>query len=97
LRAKSVGTLATIYSVGSTGNEDTIKNKMAAEVNPLQKKVFNFASGISLLLFYAFALQCQYDRDNEKETNSWKWPLGQLILMSAFAYIVALIAYQILK
>jgi hypothetical protein len=44
----------------------TIKNKMAAEVNPLQKKVFNFASGISLLLFYAFALQCQYDRDNEK-------------------------------
>jgi ferrous iron transport protein B len=54
-----VGTLATIYSVGSTGNEDTIKNKMAAEVNPITgKKVFNFASGISLLLFYAFALQC---------------------------------------
>jgi ferrous iron transport protein B len=58
LLQREVGTLATIYSVGSTGNEDTIKNKMAAEVNPITgKKVFNFASGISLL-FYAFALQC---------------------------------------
>jgi ferrous iron transport protein B len=94
-----VGTLATIYSVGSTGNEDTIKNKMAAEVNPVTgEKIFNFASGISLLLFYAFALQCASTiAITRKETNSWKWPLGQLILMSAFAYIVALIAYQILK
>jgi ferrous iron transport protein B len=49
-----VGTLATIYSVG-TGNEDTIKNKMAASQSNYGKKVFNFASGISLLLFYAFA------------------------------------------
>jgi Fe2+ transport system protein B len=53
-----VGTLATIYSVGGSDNEDTIKNKMAAEVNVTGKKIFNFASGISLLLFYAFALQC---------------------------------------
>jgi ferrous iron transport protein B len=94
-----VGTLATIYSVGSTGNDDTIKNKMAAEVNPVTgKKIFNFASGISLLLFYAFALQCASTiAITRKETNSWKWPLGQLIFMSTFAYIVALIAYQILK
>jgi ferrous iron transport protein B len=33
----------------------------------------------------------------KKETNTWKWPLGQLIFMSALAYAVALIAYQILK
>jgi ferrous iron transport protein B len=94
-----VGTLATIYSVGSTGNDDTIKNKMAAEVNPVTgKKIFNFASGISLLLFYAFALQCASTiAITKKETNSWKWPLGQLIFMSTFAYIVALVAYQILK
>ncbi|NGY36780.1 ferrous iron transport protein B [Flavobacterium sp. XN-5] len=94
-----VGTLATIYSVGSTGNDDTIKNKMAAEVNPVTgKKIFNFASGISLLLFYAFALQCASTiAITKKETNSWKWPLGQLIFMSTFAYIVALVTYQILK
>ena len=94
-----VGTLATIYSVGGSDNELTIKNRMAAEVNPVTgQKVFNFASGISLLLFYAFAMQCAGTLAiTKKETNSWKWPLGQLIFMSGFAYIVALIAYQILK
>jgi ferrous iron transport protein B len=94
-----VGTLATIYSVGGTDNEGTIKNKMAAEINPATgQKVFNFASGISLLLFYAFALQCASTLAiTKKETNSWKWPLGQLILMSGLAYVVALITYQILK
>lgn len=94
-----VGTLATIYSVGNTDNEETIKNKMAAEVNPITgKKVFNFASGISLLLFYAFAMQCASTLAvTKKETNSWKWPAGQLIFMSVFAYVMALIAFQILN
>ncbi|WP_291103458.1 MULTISPECIES: ferrous iron transport protein B [unclassified Flavobacterium] len=94
-----VGTLATIYSVGGSDNDDTIKNKMKAEINPeTGEKIFNFASGISLLLFYAFAMQCASTLAiTKKETNSWKWPLGQLVFMSSFAYIVALIAYQILK
>ncbi|MBQ0909179.1 ferrous iron transport protein B [Flavobacterium sp. F-328] len=94
-----VGTLATIYSVGGSENEVTIKNKMAAEINPATgEKVFNFASGISLLLFYAFAMQCASTLAvTKKETNSWKWPAGQLLFMSAFAYAVALIAFQILQ
>ncbi|CAG2531680.1 ferrous iron transport protein B [Maribacter dokdonensis] len=93
-----VGTLATIYSVGND-EEETIKNRMAAEVDPKTKKpLFNLASGISLLLFYAFAMQCMSTLAVVKrETNSWKWPAGQLIFMSLFAYIVALIAYQLLK
>jgi ferrous iron transport protein B len=92
-----VGTLATIYSVGSD-EEETIKNRMAGEVNPiLGGPLFNFASGISLLLFYAFAMQCMSTLAIVKrETNSWKWPVLQLVLMSAFAYVVAFIAYQIL-
>jgi ferrous iron transport protein B len=94
-----VGTLATIYSVGDSDNENTIKDKMQAEINPeTGQKIFNFASGISLLLFYAFAMQCASTLAiTKKETNTWKWPLGQLIFMSALAYAVALIAYQILK
>ena len=93
-----VGTLATIYSVGSD-QEETIKNRMAGEVNPiLGGPLFNFASGISLLLFYAFAMQCMSTLAIVKrETNTWKWPMLQLVIMSAFAYIVALIAYQLLK
>ena len=94
-----VGTLATIYSVGDTENEEPIKNKMAAEIHPeTGKKVFNFASGISLLLFYAFAMQCASTLAvTKKETNSWKWPLAQLVFMSTIAYLAALLAYQLLK
>ncbi|CAM4064322.1 ferrous iron transport protein B [Gillisia hiemivivida] len=93
-----VGTLATIYSVGSD-EQETIKNRMAAEVNPiLGGPLFTFASGISLLLFYAFAMQCMSTLAIvKKETNSWKWPILQLVIMSAFAYVVALIAFQLLK
>jgi ferrous iron transport protein B len=94
-----VGTLATIYSVGGSDNEDTIKDKMQAEINQeTGEKIFNFASGISLLLFYAFAMQCASTLAiTKKETNSWKWPLGQLIFMSGFAYLIALIAYKLLN
>ena len=93
-----VGTLATIYSVGSD-EEETIQNRMAAETNPKTgEPLFNLASGISLLLFYAFAMQCMSTLAIVKrETNSWKWPMWQLVLMSTFAYIVALVAYQVLK
>jgi ferrous iron transport protein B len=93
-----VGTLATIYSVGSD-DEQTIKSRMAAEINPiLGGPLFNFASGVSLLLFYAFAMQCMSTLAIvKKETNSWKWPLWQLVVMSAIAYVVALAAYQFLK
>lgn len=93
-----VGTLATIYSVGND-EEDTIKHRMASEINPVTKKpLFDLASGISLLLFYAFAMQCMSTLAIVKrETNSWRWPMAQLVFMSLFAYIVALIAYQVLK
>ncbi|HEX9981450.1 MAG TPA: ferrous iron transport protein B [Flavobacterium sp.] len=94
-----VGTLATIYSVGNSDNDETIKQKMAEETDPeTGKKIFNFASGVSLLLFYAFAMQCISTLAiTRKETNSWKWPLAQLVFMSGFAYLVALFSYQLLK
>ncbi|MCB0438006.1 MAG: ferrous iron transport protein B [Mangrovimonas sp.] len=93
-----VGTLATIYSVGND-DEVTIIKRMEGEVNPvLGTPLFNFASGVSLLLFYAFAMQCMSTLAIVKrETNSWKWPMMQLVFMSGFAYLTALIAYQILK
>jgi len=91
-----VGTLATIYSVESD-TEDTIKNRMASEVRADGSPLFNLASGISLMLFYAFAMQCMSTLAIvKKETNSWKWPMVQLFGMSILAYIIALSTYQIL-
>lgn len=94
-----VGTLATIYSVGSNSDQETtIKNQMKHEIKEDGAPVFNFATGISLLLFYAFAMQCASTLAIvKKETNSWKWPIIQLVFMSGFAYLTALLAYQFLK
>jgi ferrous iron transport protein B len=93
-----VGTLATIYSVGNNNDDSTIKSKMEADVHTDGTKIFNFATGVSLLLFYAFAMQCASTiAVTKKETNSWKWPIIQLFFMSGFAYLTALIAYQFLK
>ena len=91
-----VGTLATIYSVEGS-KEDTIKNKMSSEVRADGKPLFNMASGISLMLFYAFAMQCMSTLAIvKKETNSWKWPTIQFFGMTLLAYIVAFSTYQIL-
>ena len=92
-----VGTLATIYNVQSDKVE-TIKNKMASEIREDGKPVFNYATGISLMLFYAFAMQCMSTLAVvKKETNTWKWPLIQLFSMTFLAYIISLISYQILS
>ena len=91
-----VGTLATIYSVESDA-EETIKSRMASEVRVDGKPLFDLASGISLMLFYAFAMQCMSTLAIvKKETNSWKWPMIQLFGMSILAYVIAFSTYQIL-
>ena len=91
-----VGTLATIYSVGNN-QEETIKNRMKAERKPNGELLFDLPTGISLMLFYAFALQCMSTLAIvKKETNGWKWPMIQLFSMTLIAYLSALI-YQILS
>jgi ferrous iron transport protein B len=91
-----VGTLATIYSVGEE-SESTIAGRMALETDELGHPIFNLASGVSILLFYAFAMQCMSTiAVVRKETNSWKWPLIQLGYMTLLAYLSAFIAYQTL-
>ena len=92
-----IGTLATIYSVGSD-DQETIKNRMAGELKKDGTKLFNLATGISLMLFYAFAMQCMSTLAIvKKETNSWKWPIIQLLSMTVIAYLAALISFQLLK
>jgi ferrous iron transport protein B len=94
-----VGTLATIYSVGADDeNTTTIKQKMASEVNETGGKLFNFPVGMSLMVFYAFAMQCMATLAIVKrETKSWKWPLIQLFGMGLLAYVSSFIVYQILS
>ncbi len=95
-----VGTLATIYSVGDDGEDTaTIKQRMRAEINPITgEKQFNLASGMSLMMYYVFAMQCIGTLAIVKrETNSWKWPILQVVGMGILAYVSAMLTYLILS
>ncbi|MEN9978277.1 MAG: hypothetical protein RLZZ569_902, partial [Bacteroidota bacterium] len=61
-------------------------------------KTYNLASGLSLLVFYVFAMQCMATLAVVKrETKSWKWPIIQLVYMGALAYFAAYIVYNLFQ
>lgn len=94
-----VGSMAAIYSAGEDFEEDhSLLERMRAEVNPITgQKVYNLASGASLMVFYVFAMQCMATfAVVKRETKSWKWPLIQLIYMGILAYLGAFITYTLL-
>ena len=96
-----VGTMATIYSIGSVGDEEeaTIKSRMKAEINPdTGGPRFTPAVGFSLLVFYTFAMQCVSTLAVVyRETRGWKWPMLQLVYMTTLAYLSSLVVYQVLS
>lgn len=94
-----VGTMATLYSVGDEDKGSLLlKEKMKAAVRSDGKPVFNLASGLSLMIFYVFAMQCMSTLAVVKrETRSWKWPIIQLLYMTGLAYLMSWLVYQIFK
>jgi len=100
-----VGTVAVVYSLGDDldieddGQKKTLLDRMRSEINRnTGTQTYNFATGISLLLFYAFAMQCMATIGVvRKETGSWTWTLIQTGFMTGLAYVAALVAYQLLK
>jgi ferrous iron transport protein B len=94
-----VGTIATIYSIGSTDDTSTIKQRLKSEINPeTAQPRYTLGVGLSLLVFYTFAMQCMSTLAVVKrETKGWKWPLIQLGYMTALAYLAAFTVYQLLK
>ena len=94
-----VGTMATIYSIGSEAEEGSVIDRMATEVNPMTGELtYNRATSLSLLIFYVFAMQCMSTLAVVKrETKSWKWAMIQFIFMTALAYFGSLLVYQLMS
>ena len=95
-----VGTMATLYSVGEDSGRDnsTLRQKMQAAVRPDGSKVYNVATGLSLLVFYVLAMQCMSTLAVVKrETRTWKWPIIQLVYMTGLAYVMSWMVYNIFK
>lgn len=93
-----VGTLATIYSVENTEENGTLIQKMKGQTLDNGTAVYSFATGFSLLIFYVYALQCMATvAVVKKETKSWYWAIGQLIVLGGLAYFLAFLTFQILR
>lgn len=92
-----VGSLATIYSVHQEDdNPLPLIERLRQEKRTDETPTYTLASGLSLLVFYVFAMQCMATLAVVKrETKSWKWPLIQLGYMGVLAYLGAFIVYQI--
>lgn len=93
-----VGTMATIYQSGDADNEEGIKERLMNEEDGAGQKKYTAAVCWSLLLFYAFALQCiSTIAVVKRETKSWKWVFAQLFFLSVLAYGSAFMANQLLS
>jgi len=94
-----VSTVATIYSLGSSDDQLTIKTRLKSEINPeTGGPRYTPAVGLSLLVFYTLAMQCMSTLAVVKrETKGWKWPAIQLAYMTALAYLSAFLIYQTLS
>lgn len=92
-----VGTMATLYSVGNAEDQErTVTEKMRDAKRPDGSPVYTLATGLSLLVFYAFAMQCMSTLAVVKrETRTWKYPIAQFIYMAGLAYVCAWLAYCI--
>ena len=94
-----ISTMATIYSVGSDGDAESVMEKMRQERHAdTGELVYTSATAFSLLIFYVLAMQCMSTLAIVKrETNSWTIPFIQLVYMTGLAYLLSLITYQILQ
>jgi ferrous iron transport protein B len=93
-----VGTMATLYSVGEDDEGTLLRDKLRAAKKEDGSPLFSLATGISLMIFYLFAMQCMSTLAVVKrETRSWKWPMIQLVYMTALAYVMSFIFYQVLR
>ncbi len=92
-----VGTMATIYNLGDDNESESVRTKMAAELRQgTNEPMYNVPTAMSLIVFYAFAMQCMSTLAvTKKETNSWKWTIIQFLLMTVLAYVGSYLVYNL--
>ena len=93
-----VGTMSTLYSVGDTNNTRTLKAKLSEAKKEDGTPIYSIATLLSLLIFYAFAMQCiSTVAVVKRESGSWWIAVAQILYMTGLAYLCSCIIYQVLK
>lgn len=95
-REVMVGTLNTIYSVQDQDDALSLQKKLQRDVNSeTGEPVYNVWTAISLMVFFALAMQCMSTiAIVKRETNSWKWPAVMFTYMTLLAYLCSFLIYQ---
>lgn len=95
-----VSTMSVVYNVGDVDAGDSEATASLAETLKAEKRadgtpVYTALTGITLMVFYVFAMQCVSTiAVVRRETNGWKWPLFQFAYMTALAWGLAFVTYQ---
>lgn len=93
-----VGTMSTLYSLQDDAPQEKVMEKMRRDLKPNGEKIFSFATGLSIMMFYAFAMQCiSTIAVVVRETKSWKLAALQTLSMTSIAYFASFLVYQIFK
>ena len=93
-----VGTMSTIYSVGDEENFEQIREKMNKDTDENGKPVYTLAVVLSLMVFFAFAMQCMSTLAVVyKETKTWKWPAIQFVYMTTLAYLSSWLVFNLFQ
>ena len=95
-----VSSMAQLFHV-EEGEDDeatqaSLRERLGSETWPDGRKMFTIPAVLSLLVFFIYALQClPTSAVVARESGSWKWAVGQFFFMSAFAWVAALIVFQV--
>ncbi|TAL00163.1 MAG: ferrous iron transport protein B [Verrucomicrobia bacterium] len=85
-----VSTMSTVYNVGQNDDGADLAKTLQEQKRPDGTPVYTTLTGITLMVFYVFAMQCASTvAIVRRETNSWKWPVFQWLYMGALAWILA--------
>jgi len=98
-RETVVSTLAIVYGLSDDDAQDTqtLTQTLSHQTRPDGSKVFNLATSMSLLVFFVLAMQCLPTQAvTRRETGGWKWPIFQIVYMTALAYGASLVTYQVI-
>ncbi len=92
-----VSTMGVVYGLGGEEDEESqsLREKMAQAKHADGSPVWTPLVGMSLMIFFMFAMQCMSTiAVVKRETKSWRWPLFMLAYMTVLAYVSSLIVYQ---
>ncbi|MCC6215816.1 MAG: ferrous iron transport protein B [Polyangiaceae bacterium] len=92
-----VSTMALVYGLDEVDDEALpLRERLRLERRPDGTPRYRALTGISLMVFFAFAAQCMSTLATvRRETGGWRWPAFMLGYMTTLAWVASFLVYQV--